>query len=105
MAVRAKKGQVLDAVVGPVAVPVVQLQGQRPPPPLADPAFLAGRLLQTLGEKPALQMKAVPPGAFREDASVVLSARPRPNLATPHGIAPRGTGKPEPPLACAHRVA
>jgi hypothetical protein len=78
MAVGTQERQVLDAVVAPVAVDVVQLEGQRAPPPLADPALLARRVLEAVREQPALQVVAVAPGALREEAVRSFGARPRP---------------------------
>jgi hypothetical protein len=66
MAVRTQELQVLETVVKPVAVHVVQGHAQRLPTPLVDPTLLAAMLLQAGLQEPPLEVVAACSPAYRE---------------------------------------
>ena len=103
VAVRAEHLEVLEPVVRPVAVDVVQRHRQRPPEPLVDPAHLATVLLQARADQALLDMVAT--AGRRQKLTDRHAVRPRPDLPALLRLVPALPGEAELQLALRDAVA
>lgn len=104
MAVAAQELKVLEAVVVPVAVHVMERQRQWLPTPLTDPAFLTAPLLQPRIEKPALQMPPTDTSTLDEVCRDWRGRRSRSEIAACPSLVPCLRAESEPGHALASGV-
>jgi hypothetical protein len=95
--------EILQPVVFPVAIDVMELHRQGLPPPLGDPAPLASVLLETGIDEPCLHVRATSLAARHEDLLDWRDPFARNDGAAPHSLAPGCRGKTETLAALAHR--
>lgn len=105
MAIGTQQLQVGEAVVGPIAVDVVQLKGQRLSTPLAKAAGLASPVLETVGDQPELEIAAVGASAGDEEILERLGSRSWCNGAASHRISPGIASESESMLTIPGRMA
>jgi hypothetical protein len=103
--VRAEQAEVVKPVVAAAAVHMVQRHGQRLPPPVRDPTFLAAVVLQPSGEQPGLEMGTVGSSVVHEVHLERCGSRSRNDRAALHGIGERLTAETEALLALTDRIA
>jgi len=99
VAVAAEKLKVLEAVVMPVTVDVMELQPDRLPEPGVETTGLADSLLEPCAEEPRLDVVSTTSPAGREDLLDRPSGWSRNDLAARYGLVPGRTVETELSLA------
>jgi hypothetical protein len=103
--VRAEQAEVVKPVVAAAAVHMVQRHGQRLPPPVRDPTFLAAVVLHPSAEQPGLEMGTVGWSVVHEVHLERCGSRSRNDRAALHRIGERLTAETEALLALTDRIA